>query len=69
MTTPSNAQMQDQQKIAAAKKNCEDSNGIREGEDRIQEWALLDICEHLIRIHFQLATANAPKPGGGGAVD
>lgn len=46
-------------KINAAKRECEDNGRIK--PDRIQEWALLDICERLQGIHFALIQANLPK--------
>ena len=47
-------------KIEGAKKACENNGKIR--EDRIQEWALLDICSWMHRFNDHLSDmANAPK--------
>jgi len=33
-------------------------------EDKVVEWALMEIVEMLRAIHYQLIMLNAPKPGG-----
>ena len=50
-------------KLNAAKKACEQDGKIK--EDKIQEWALLDICEWLQGIHYQVTMLNVPRPGRG----
>jgi hypothetical protein len=57
------AQVAHQQKIQSAKRELEFDNGGRIKMDKIQDWALLDICEMLQSIHFALAQANMPKIG------
>jgi hypothetical protein len=48
------AQVAHQHKIQATKRILEDPEGKTIREDRIQEWALLEIAEMLQAIHFQL---------------
>ncbi len=48
------AQQMHEAKIQAAKRLLEDNNGAAIKQDKIQEWALLEIAEMLRAIHFQL---------------
>ena len=47
-------QLQHQEKIRAAKLLLEENEGKKIKDDKIQEWALLEICEKLTAIHFAL---------------
>lgn len=63
MSSLSGAQIAEQQKIHGAKRQLEENEGKTIKADKIQEWALLDICEKLTAIHFALLQANLPKFG------
>jgi hypothetical protein len=43
------------QKMQAAKRSLEDADGKKIKEDKIQEWALLEIAEKLEGIRYQVA--------------
>ena len=49
-------------KIQAAKRSLEEHDGKRIKEDKIQEWALLEISETLRGIHFALLKMQIPRP-------
>ena len=49
------------QKIQAAKRSLEELEGKRIKEDKITEWALLDICESLQSIAHALHQAKLPR--------
>jgi hypothetical protein len=57
----SSAQHEHTAKIQEAKRLREDEKSRKIKEDRIQEWALLDISEWSQGIHFQLTQSNTPK--------
>jgi hypothetical protein len=46
-----------------AKRHLEENEGKTIKADKIQEWALLDICEKLTAIHFAIVQSNLPKIG------
>jgi hypothetical protein len=58
----SQAQILHQQAIYAAKRKLEEPPGHPK-EDKIVEWALLDIVETLSAIHMRLVLSNVPKIG------
>ena len=59
----SQAQHAHQQKIHRAKLNLEENEGKAIKQDKIVEWALLEIAQQLQAIHFQLTQMNAPRFG------
>jgi len=62
---PHNAQQIREAKINAAKRSLENPEGTKIKEDKIVEWALLEIVQQLHGINFLMGRQNARPPIAG----